>query len=139
MGLRLEKYIETKTQQNQIFKMALSDLYNRKNITILAMSSIILLVIIYGYSRGFKLILGPNIAISSPSSGVTYEDEVVTITGQASRISKIYLNDRQIFTDDEGNFTEKLLLMPGYNILTLRANDLFDRSVSKKLELVYLN
>lgn len=111
----------------------------RKTLTMIIMSSILILVALYGYSRGFKLILGPSIDITSPTTGATYRDEVVNIVGTASRISKIYLNDRQIFTDDRGHFNEQLLLMPGYNILTLRADDLFDRTVVKKLELIYLN
>ena len=47
------------------------------------------------------------------------------------------MNDRQMFTDEEGEFSEKLLLSYGYNIITVKAKDRFGRETKKTLELIY--
>lgn len=95
-----------------------------------------LIVVGYAVFRLWDLTLGPHLAILYPADGVTLTQTLVTVRGQAWRISNLWLNDRQIFTDQAGNFEESTLLAPGYNILTLRARDRFGRQVSKKLELI---
>ncbi|MEK7136476.1 MAG: hypothetical protein AAB821_02700 [Patescibacteria group bacterium] len=107
------------------------------SLTTLAMVVIFVVIIVYSYFKTTDILTGPEITVISPTSGSTYAEELATIKGRAERIAKIYLNDRQIFTDDEGRFTESLLLFPGYNILTLKATDAFGRKVSKQIELIY--
>ncbi len=109
----------------------------------LNLGSIIFLIIVivigvYAYSRSLNYFKGPNIVLSCPRSGVTTTDPYVEIRGRTERIAKISLNQRPIFTDDDGIFTESLLLMPGYNILTIEAQDIFGRRVKETTELVYL-
>ena len=101
------------------------------------MAAVLLVIGLYGYSRTIDLVRGPQIEILSPVTGTTYSKEMVTVTGQVQHIAKIYLNDNQIFTDDQGFFREPLLLLPGYNILTLKAEDLFGRQITKQIKLVY--
>jgi len=98
----------------------------------------LVIVLIAGYSlfQARNIIRGPEINISSPSSGSTVHTPLVTIAGNADNISFITLNDRQIFVNSSGNFSEHLLLAPGYNVWTLSAKDKFGRVVSKKIELV---
>lgn len=91
----------------------------------------------YSYFQSRNLIRGPQIVLTSPATGSTLTDQVVKIKGNASNISFLSLNDRQIFVDKEGNFNEELLLSPGYNIWTIAAKDKFGRIVSKKIELVF--
>lgn len=91
----------------------------------------------YAYAQSENLIQGPRIEIESPENGSTANDPLVKITGSAENISHIRLNDRPIFIDDEGRFSEVLLLLPGYNIIEITARDRFERTTSKKLELVF--
>jgi hypothetical protein len=95
-------------------------------------------LIILGYAafRLWAIVWGPELTIEYPESGFTAKQELINIRGQAKRISSIYLNDRQIFTDRAGNFEQSLLLAPGYNIMTVRVEDRFGRHIIKKLELV---
>ena len=107
------------------------------NIKVIAFS--ILLVGIFGYSyyQTKNIILGPVITVISPQNGSTLAESVITIKGNTKNISHITLNDRQIFVDEGGSFDEKLLLSPGYNIITIRAEDKFGRTTENVLELVY--
>lgn len=81
--------------------------------------------------------LGPEIIIFEPRNGSTIATSTVLIRGQALRIQDISLNNRPILIDEQGNFSETLLLFPGYNVSLISAQDKFDRTIEYKLELVY--
>ncbi len=111
--------------------------YSRYRLSLVLMIGIFLIIGIYSYFKTAAILSGPEITVISPTTGSTYGKELAIIKGQADRIAKIYLNNRQIFTDDEGRFSEPLLLFAGYNILTLQAEDSFGRTVTKRIELHY--
>ena len=97
----------------------------------------VLIIIGYGLFQSQKIIKGPSITLSSLKDGEVVKQSDVDITGVAKNISAISLNDRPIFIDESGNFSEKLMLYPGYNIIKLRAEDKFGSSVEKDVALVY--
>ncbi|KND46747.1 MAG: hypothetical protein AB201_02825 [Parcubacteria bacterium C7867-006] len=112
---------------------------NRNAISILRTSLISLLVIVIaGYSlfQAQKLIRGPVIDIYTPENGATYNQTLIEIEGRARNIAYLNLNDRPIFTDKNGYFSEKLLLSPGYNIIKLDARDKFKNYTEKRLEII---
>ena len=112
---------------------------NRNAIYVLRVVLISLLVaVIAGYSifQAWKLISGPIIDVYSPQNGATYSQALIEIEGRARNIAYLNLNDRPIFTDKDGYFKEKLLLLPGYNIIKLDAEDKFKKSTEKRLEII---
>lgn len=112
---------------------------NRNAISILRTSLIsFLIIIIVGYSifQAQKLIRGPIINIYSPQNGATYNQTLIQIEGVARNIAYLNLNDRPIFTDKNGYFSEKILLSPGYNVIKLDAKDKFKNSTEKLLEII---
>jgi len=98
---------------------------------------VILTIAGYAYYRTKDFTIGPTITIYSPTNGESVDMSLVEISGIAKNISYISINDRQIFTDEEGVFKEKLLLYPGYNIISVKAEDRFDRNIEKTLEIIY--
>lgn len=108
--------------------------------TVLKFSFIALFIIIilsYALFQARNIILGPVIKIETPENGTSLDYSLVNIKGTAKNISLISMNDRQIFIDEHGEFSEKLLLSYGYNIITIKARDRFGRKTEKVLELVY--
>ncbi len=101
--------------------------------------SILFVLVIIGYSifQAHNILLGPEIALASPLSGETVTDQTVNISGKAKNISFISLDDRPININESGDFKEKLLLYPGYNIIRLYARDKFGATTEKNIELVY--
>ncbi len=97
----------------------------------------VLIIVGYGIFQSQKILGGPKITIESPITGEVLTKSDVDIAGIATNISAISLNDRPIFIDESGKFSEKLMLYPGYNIIKLRASDKFGSQVEKDLELVY--
>jgi hypothetical protein len=100
---------------------------------------IFLATLIFGYAlfQARNIILGPVIEIRSPENGASMEESLIEIKGKVKNISRISMNGNQIFTDSEGMFSEKLLLSYGYNIITIKVMDRFDREIEKVLELIY--
>jgi hypothetical protein len=112
---------------------------NRNASSMLKTGAIVLLgavIVIYSLFQGSKLLTGPVIEVKTPQNGETFSQTLIEVTGNARNISYINLNDRPIFTDKDGNFKEKLLLSPGYNIIKLDAKDKFKKYTEKKLEVI---
>jgi hypothetical protein len=97
----------------------------------------IAVIIGYGAFRAKSLVEGPEIAVVSPLDGALVGESLVEIRGTAKNISFLTLNDDKIFTDESGEFREKILLSYGYNIMTLEAKDRFGRTTTKTLQLIY--
>jgi hypothetical protein len=95
-----------------------------------------LLYFIYRTSRAY--LSGPSITITEPDNYATFSTSTATIVGIAKRAQDITLDGRSITIDNNGNFRETILLMPGYNIETISAHDQFGHATEKRLELVYL-
>lgn len=99
--------------------------------SLLILIGFFVVIVGYGLWRSSALIKGPEIAISSPIDGGTVLSTITTISGRADRISAIFLDGKQIFTDNEGFFKETLLLAEGYNIIQVKARDRFGRETEK--------
>ena len=100
---------------------------------------ILLAVVIIGYAlfQTRNIVRGPIIDVYTPRNGASVSESLITITGTAKNISFISLNGQQIFVDENGSFSQKLLLSYGYNIMTLYARDKFGRETENVLELMY--
>lgn len=83
------------------------------------------------------LIMGPQIVITDAPVGPQNERQIF-ISGTAYNITHLWLNDRPIYTDAQGNFKEALVLENGYTIATLRAEDRYGRTTKVTRPLVYL-
>lgn len=99
--------------------------------------TVVCVVIGYTYFAFRDYIYGPSIVVFEPANGSTVSTSTVIIKGQGVRIQDITLNGRPLFIDDSGNFTETILLFPGYNVSLIQASDKFNRTTEYKLELVY--
>jgi hypothetical protein len=101
----------------------------------LAIWAFFVLLILYSLFQGRFIILGPNIHIDSPKNGDRVET-LVTISGHADNISFISLNDRPIFIDKNGDFSEKWIAAKGVSIITMRARDRFGRQKETQVQIV---
>lgn len=83
------------------------------------------------------LIIGPQLLLTDESEQLVNHRQI-TLKGSAANISRLWLNDRPIFTDGQGNFEEALVLENGYTITTLRAEDRYGRATTIKRTYVYV-
>ncbi len=94
------------------------------------------LIILYLIFQARFLIIGPNIILANVPAPLQNERQIF-LSGSAYNISRLWLNDRPIYTDEKGNFKEALVLENGYTISTLRAEDRYGRTTEVTKEFVY--
>ncbi len=82
-----------------------------------------------------NLILGPEIVISEPSDGATLSYNLVTIKGSTKNVTTVTIDDRPIFIDKQGLFSEKLIAPPGYSIIKVTGQDRFGKKIEKRIHL----
>ena len=97
----------------------------------------VLLITLFIIFQARYLILGPQIALTTELVGPQNERRVY-VEGTAHNISRLWLNDRTIYTDTQGNFKEALILESGYTVATLRAEDRYGRITTITRPLVYV-
>ncbi len=100
--------------------------------------SIALLVVVGAYVlfQARFLIAGPQIfLVNGPP--IHNNTRVIKLTGTAYNITHLWLNDRPIYTDEAGHFTEALVLENGYTVATLRAKDRYGRETRVERAFVY--
>ncbi len=113
--------------------------YHDGKIIIKVTLSILLLIVIIGYGifQSTKIVAGPRIDITNVQNGTSTTTPLFTIDGSAHNTSVLEINGRQVFTDERGYFAEKILLYPGYNVISLQAKDKFGAMVTKTVDVVY--
>ena len=95
-----------------------------------------LLVIGYAIWGSLNYARGPAIEISSPANNSAVNSNVAVITGRADRVNSLSLNGDPISMDEQGNFSQTVVIFPGMNKLTFVAHDQFKRTAVKELDLV---
>lgn len=101
-----------------------------------AVTVALLLMVTFIIFQARFLIAGPGIVITNGPEGPQNE-RMVELSGKAYNISRLWLNDRPIYTDKQGSFKEALVLENGYTIATLRAEDRYGRTTTVEQHVVY--
>jgi len=96
----------------------------------------LLFILIYVSFQARFLISGPQIVLTERANNLKNERQVY-LSGEAFNISHLWLNNRQIYTDAQGNFNEALILENGYTVATLRAEDRYGRETKVTQDFVY--
>ena len=111
---------------------------NAKKILQIAVVSIFfLLIIVYALGRSHDLIVGVKITNVNITDGAKVTDSAMKVTGNAKNAIELTLDGREITIDELGNFNETIALLPGYNIISIKALDKFGYSDEKDYRLIY--
>lgn len=94
-------------------------------------------IITYSFYQSRFLLEGPQVAVWDPQNGSTVFQSVLDIQGEVKNISKLSLDGRQIFVNEQGVFKERILLSVGLNSITIEAQDKFGREIQKTVELFF--
>lgn len=99
--------------------------------------TVFILFIGYGVFEARKVIEGPEITVISPSTGGTVTDKLVTLKGTTKNVKTLTMNGRILYIDEQGNWSERLMLPPGYNIIELEGVDRFGNKTRQKIDVVH--
>jgi hypothetical protein len=86
----------------------------------------------YNETRSVLFGFGVNAQIEKSSTS-----SIANIVGTAKNASLLTLNGREISVDKNGNFDEKVTLLPGLSVITVYAQDKFGKTSEKNFEVVY--
>jgi len=94
------------------------------------------IIFLFSYEKMIFVIKGVKI-----EAQVEQQDDssVVTVYGKAIKATRLTLNGREIFIDGDGNFSEKVAILSGLSIITIRAEDKFGKVTEKKFKIVKNN
>jgi hypothetical protein len=109
----------------------------KKIIKIVGLSIFFLLIVLYAFFNSRNLIFGVKIRNVNLVNGSTVKENVIRITGTAKNAINLTLNGREISVDQQGNFDETIALLPGYNIINLKARDKFGHIDEKNYQLMH--
>ena len=110
----------------------------KKIVKITGFSAFFLLIVIFAFSRSKDLIVGVKIKDVNLTDGITVTNNILKITGNAKNAINLTLNGREISVDQQGNFNEMIALLPGYNIINIKAQDKFGYVDEKNYKLMYI-
>lgn len=96
-----------------------------------------LIIIFYAYEKTKNIAGGPQIKVEGISNGETLTNPLVEIKGTVMNVSLLTINGDQTFMDESGRFNKTILLLPGYNLVSVEASDKSGKKVGKEFELVY--
>ncbi|MBI1957479.1 MAG: hypothetical protein HYS44_03435 [Candidatus Niyogibacteria bacterium] len=94
-----------------------------------------LLLIVFGTYFVFRFrgfVIGPQITILEPEEGALLASPRVTVRGTGKDAARLELDGRPIYVDESGAFEEALLLAPGLNIIELKAEGRFGRTLREQ-------
>lgn len=91
----------------------------------------------YALYQTRDLIFGARLQVTSLTDGTVATEQLLTIEGRMKHAAAITINSNEIKTNQEGYFSEKILLSPGYNVITISARDRFGKSIEKTYRVLY--
>ncbi len=91
----------------------------------------------YAFWQGRHLIAGPGVAIME-APGMVENSRLVFISGVAENATALYLNGRAIVTDQNGTFTEGVILENGYSVISIDVKDRYGRQAHWEKPVVFV-
>ncbi len=104
----------------------------KRTINSLFIIILFLVIGVYAFVKTRAIAKGVNISIPALYDGASYTVSNLQIEGKAEHAITLTLNNRPISVDENGNFTDTLLLPIGYSIITVRGADRFGNVAEKK-------
>ncbi len=110
----------------------------KKIVKIGSLSVFFLIIIIFAFFRSRDLAFGVKIKNVNIVDGAKMTESVMEVKGNARNATNLVLNGREISIDQAGNFDETIALLPGYNIIGIKAQDKFGYVDKKNYKLMYI-
>ena len=91
----------------------------KKILKIALFSIFFIFIVVYAFFSSRDLIFGVKIKNVNIVDGARITESVIKITGNAKNAINLTLNGREISIDQNGNFSESVALLKGYNIINI--------------------
>ncbi len=108
----------------------------KRILKISSLSILFIFIVVYAFFNAKNLILGVKIKNVKIERRTGDEINIIKMTGNAKNAKTLTLNGRNISINQDGNFDETILLLPGYNTLDIKAEDKFGYKDEKNYQLI---
>lgn len=92
---------------------------------------------LYSLFQVKALAKGVDLEVKGIEDGAVLDHNTVQLKGLALHANHITINDKEVHVDKESNFSEELVLSPGYNIIAIEAQDKFNKKTEKIYRVFY--
>lgn len=112
----------------------------QKNITAVGIASaaVIVLIVALAFANMRDSIFGAPFRVSVAENGTTVSTSFLPISGSAKHARDILINGRSIALDRSGNFSDAVILSPGYNTIAVSLKDQFGKEKMQTYQFVYV-
>lgn len=102
-------------------------------------SSILLFIIIAGYGIWISrdLLFGIHISVSGIYDGEQAAESILSLGGTARHANKVTVDGHIVPIAQSGAWSDTIVLLPGYNIVSISATDKFGRTNIKTYHVYY--
>lgn len=98
----------------------------------------LIIIVSYGIFTARNMLLGPRVQILEPQTReIETTERLFVLRGIAKNTISLTLNEKEIYIDTEGNFNEKILLSPGFNLIKIRGQDRFKNQAEEAVKAYY--
>lgn len=104
-----------------------------------ALSLVFVAVAGYSLHTMRDYVFGVNLQIYGISDGQTLTEPKVSLRGNAKNLKALTVNDRMIGIAHDGTFKDNILLLPGYNIVSIKGDDKFGNTIEKNYHVFLKN
>ena len=80
---------------------------------------------------------GMTLTISSPQNGNVVSSPSVTVRGKTKARAEVFINEKDVIADANGNFTAEIALDEGENVIVVFANDAEGNTAEQELIVTY--
>ena len=116
----------------------MSDGFDKKNIGRILIIILFVGILVYGFIESKALRNGVHVEVFGIENGATYTEPLLEISGNALHATSLTVNGQGLPIEESGAWKHQLLLLPGYNIITIVAVDKFKKDDWKQYK-VYLD
>lgn len=100
---------------------------NPKILSIVFISLFFLGLLFYLYFNLNNFVSNPELVILNPANNSIIEESGVTIKGRTDIGNNLFINNQPVLVDEEGFFSESIVLKEGVNIITARSVNQFNK------------
>ncbi len=88
---------------------------------------------LYLYFSVDNFVSSPWVVVDEPVYGSTIENDKVVVRGKTRNNSRVFINEQQIFVNDDGTFESEINLTQGVNTINVRSINKFNKESDEQI------
>ncbi|KKP85294.1 MAG: Bacillopeptidase F, partial [Candidatus Moranbacteria bacterium GW2011_GWF2_35_54] len=104
-----------------------------KIISIFFVSLFFVVLSVYLFKNLNNFVSNPELLIINPATDSVINDTKVLVKGKTDAGNELFINNQPVLVDDEGVFSENIILREGKNVIMIRSVNQFNKEVVESI------